>query len=90
MAKFPSFTNIKPVDQDGERTPEQQMYDDQLAQTLQNNFSDNGVVIPPQSAPSITSLAPFKPTAFWVDTTNGELVGKINGALYKFTKTPWP
>lgn len=68
------------------------LYHSELNASLQNSISDNGMVMPSQSATSITNLAAAptaQPGTFWYDTTNDRWVGrKANGTLVALNETP--
>jgi len=67
-------------------------YHQELNASLQQNISDNGMVMPSQSATAINNLATSptaQPGTFWYDTTNDRWVGrKADGTLVSLNETP--
>ena len=88
---IPVFAEVKFVKEDGFLTPEMQIYNDQLNQSLQDGLSDNGWTVPPITAVDLLKIAPSMPDGtIWYESDAKEWVGKQNGALVKFTTTPYP
>lgn len=88
---IPTFIDAQFVKQDGYLTPEMQIYNDQLNQTLQNNLSDNGWIPPALSAADLAAIAPSMPNGtFWYESDTEVIVFKIGGVLRKVTTTAYP
>lgn len=86
MANIPPYISNQD-EQSGE------LYHSQLNQSLQDNFSDNGILIPNQDATTITALSTSGITgtssgAMWYDATNNRWIGNENGVLVSFNTTP--
>ena len=77
--KIPSFENIKFVDENGMLTPEWRTILWQLFEGLQNNFSNEGLVPPSQTAANIALLNPTVslPGTIVYDTTDNVLKADI-------------
>ncbi len=63
----------------------------ELNTSLQQNFSDNGVVIPSQEEATISSLSTATTAQkgmMWYDTDNDRWIGLKNGVLVEFGTTP--
>ncbi len=70
-----------------------ELYHSQLNQSLQDNFSDNGILIPNQPVATINDLSASgvpgtSSGAMWYDATNNRWVGNENGVLVSFNTTP--
>jgi len=88
---IPVFYNAQFTDKNGNLTPEMQMFMDQLNQTMQDNLSNNGLVIPSITSANLALIEPEMPDGTaWLETTNNVLVIKINGALRKVTTSAYP
>lgn len=88
---IPVFMEVPFVDDKGNLTSAMQIYNDSLNQALQNGLSDNGWTTPQQTQAQIEASSANMPNGtFWYDTTNNEIVFKINGSLYKVTVTAYP
>ncbi len=87
------------------QSPDQENYNEELSQTLINGLSNNGWTVPqittanltvtPFIAPdgSVTTIAAFMPDGtlwFCIDHIPPVYVGKISGALVKFTTAAFP
>ena len=87
------------------KSPDQENYNEELSQTLIAGLSDKGWTVPqittanltvtPILAPdgTITTLSAFMPDGsiwFCTDHVPPVYVGKISGALVKFTTNPFP
>jgi hypothetical protein len=73
--------------------PDQENYNEELNQTLRDNLSDNGWVQPSLTAAQIIVAAAFMPdgtTWYCIDHVPPVYVGKISGALVKFTTAAFP
>jgi len=86
--KIPVFDNIKFVDKEGYLTPEWTNILQALFQSLQADFSDEGLVIPSQTAANISKLTDAPNWTVIGDTTNNLLKIKINGAWKSINTTP--
>lgn len=69
---IPNFLNSKPVDKDGNWTPEWSLIMQQLISALQTNLSDEGFRIPQQTEETIKTLqkqflASANPTIYYGD-----------------------
>lgn len=96
---IPPFIDVQYVDDNGYLTPDMQIYHDQLNQTLQGGLSDNGWTFPQITATALTALQPDGFTQFyetmpdgtgWYETTNNEIVFKVNGSLVKLVTAAYP
>ena len=85
--KVPLFTRQSFIDKDGNLTPAIQQVFDVLFQQMQQNLSDDGMVIPGLSTDDINqaaspSNANNKPNGtLWYDTTTNELKLKKNNTV---------
>lgn len=88
---IPIFSNIKYVQENGFLTPEMQIYNDELNQSLQNGLSNNGWTFPPITASKLATVSSIMPSGtVWYETDNNLFVGKVNGVLMKFTMAIYP
>ena len=79
--KIPVFDNIKFVDKEGYLTPGWSNILQELFQSLQADFSDEGLVIPSQTAADIAKLTDAPNWTVIGDTTNNALKIKIDDEL---------
>jgi len=86
--KIPVFDNIKFVDKEGYLTPGWSNILQELFQSLQADFSDEGLVIPSQTAADIAKLTDAPNWTVIGDTTNNLLKIKINGVWKSINTTP--
>ena len=84
---IPVFENIKFVDDNGFLTAEWQDILQDLFRTLQLNFSDEGLVMPKQTAANIALLADSENGAMVYDTDNDEAMVNIAGTFKKISYT---
>ena len=86
--KIPNFINERFVDENGHLTETWQLILTKLFTELQNNASDEGLVMPRQSAANIAQLNLTKYTGALVynDDTNKAMVN-INGTLKEVLTT---
>lgn len=89
---IPTFNDLQFVKvTDGYLTPEMQIYNDELNQTLQTHLSDNGWVFPQITAANLVKIAPSMPDGTgWYESDAKEMVFKLNGSLFKVSTTPYP
>jgi len=88
---IPVFNNLKYVGMDGFLTPEMQIYNDELNQSLQNGLSDNGWTFPSLTAAQLTAVAPMMPDGTgWYENEAQVIVFKLGGALFKVSTTSYP
>lgn len=80
---IPVFDNIKFVDENGYLTPEWRGVLQDLFQTLQSRFSDEGLVMPSQTAAKLALLLPPKTQVGTMiyDETNKLAKININGTF---------
>jgi hypothetical protein len=76
---IPVFDNIKFIDENGLLTPEWRAILQDLFQTLQARFSDEGLVMPSQSVTNISQLNNSDDGALVYDSTNNVAKIRING-----------
>lgn len=72
---------------------DQENYNEDLNQTINDNLSDNGFIIPQISNADLLAISPSMPDGtFWycTDHVPPVYVGKISGALVKFTTAAYP
>jgi len=83
---------------------EQQSYHEELNQTLRDNLSENGYILPSVTQNELTvNLYPHPQTGvlatlenimpngtMWYESTNDEVVVKIGGALRKLDNSAYP
>ena len=68
-------------------------YNQELNQTLRDNLSDNGLIVPQITMANLAIIESQMPdgTLWYVtDSTPSTFVGKVNGSLVKFTTTSYP
>lgn len=73
--------------------PDQNNFFEELIQTLTDNLSDNGWVVPSISSANLAIISPTMPDGtiwFCVDHIPPVYVGKISGALVQFTTAAFP
>lgn len=88
---IPVFSSVPFVKEDGYLTPEMQIYNDELNQSLQNGLSDNGWTFPPITAANLAIVAPKMPDgSAWYESDAEEIVFKLGGSLFKVTTTAYP
>ncbi len=88
---IPTFSDVMYVKPDGYLTPDMQIYNDILNQSLQNALSDNGWTLPQITAANLILVEPDQPNGtMWYESDAHEVVIKINGALRKVTTTAYP
>jgi len=71
----------------------QENYNQELNQTLRDNLSNNGWVVPEITMANLAIISSQMPdgTLWYVtDSTPPIFVGKVNGSLVKFTTTSYP
>lgn len=89
QAIFPDLPRNQPfLDDDGKVNMYWLLFFDQLILALQTNFSNEGIVVPLQSAANIARLAGTLATSnILYDSTNNLFKGNINGTWKTFTLT---
>lgn len=88
---IPVFADVQYVNEDGFLTPEMQIYNDILNQSLQGGLSDNGWTFPEITAANLALIAPDMPDGTgWYESDAQVIVFKLGGALRKVTTTAYP
>lgn len=89
QAIFPDLPRGKKVVEDnGELTPEWELFLNQLILALQTNIKPEGIVVPPQIASNILQLTgSASNNNILYDSTNNEFKGNVNGTWKTFTLT---
>lgn len=89
--QFPTFINVQFVDKNGYLTEPMRAYNDELYRVLINGLSNNGWTLPSVTADQLTDIEGSMPDGtIWYESTNHEVVVKVNGALRKITTTAYP
>ncbi len=89
----PTFTHTQVSDKDGSYSSEAQHYNDVLNQQMQDNLSEDGIVMPSRSTDEIEYIvnpanANKRPDGtMWYDATTNEMKALINGEIKVFTMT---
>lgn len=71
----------------------QENYNQELNQTLRDNLSNNGWVVPQITMANLAIIESQMPDGtLWyvIDDTPPTFVGRVNGSLVKFTTTSYP
>lgn len=86
---IPNTVNGKLVDDDGNMTPEWELFFSQLINVLQSNLSNEGYVLPMQSTTDIAKLSDVDKSkgALIYDLTTDEFKVNINGTWKVVTVT---
>ncbi len=75
---FPTFNDIKFVEEDGFLSASMQMYHDDMNQTLRNGLSDNGWTTPPITGTNLVAIAPNMPDGtLWYESIYSAVVEVI-------------
>jgi len=82
---IPVLENIKMTDERGYLTPEWRNILQALFDMLQVNFSEEGLIMPSQTADDITTIAPITNGTMIYDSTNKLAKIVIDGALKTIT-----
>lgn len=83
----PTLVQQQVVDEKGFLTPQWRQFFEQLLQNMQQSLSDEGFLIPPQSAANIALLTDSPNGTIIYDETNNEFKGKKAGSFMTFTLT---
>jgi hypothetical protein len=79
---IPIFVNVKAIDQDGYYTPDFQIYEDTLNQSMRGALSDDGWTLPQLQTAQITQIAPQMPNGtLWYDKDTDEIKAKVGGSV---------